>query len=168
MTGMERNSDLIVMASYAPLLTDVNPEALQWTPDLIGYDALMSYGSPSYYAQVLFNSYLGTEIVPGTLTGGNPRLFYSATRDAQHGVIFLKIVNASSQPQPVNIKLSGATHILPTAKSAVLSALTPAQTNTLLDPKRIVPVHGEVTGVKGEFRRTFAPYSITVLELSAH
>ena len=56
MTSLERNSDLIVMASYAPLLTNVNPGALQWTPDLIGYDALHSYGSPSYYAQSLFGA----------------------------------------------------------------------------------------------------------------
>ena len=54
MTGMERNSDLIVMACYAPLLVNVNPGGMQWESDLIGYDALTSYGSPSYYAQVMF------------------------------------------------------------------------------------------------------------------
>src|ERR1039458_5214616 len=62
MTGMERNSDLIVMASYAPLLVNVNPGGMQWETDLIGYDALSSYGSPSYWAQVLFGTYLGTEV----------------------------------------------------------------------------------------------------------
>jgi alpha-N-arabinofuranosidase len=59
MTGMERNSDLIVMASYAPLLTNINAGALQWDTDLIGYDAVKSYGSPSYYAQVMFAEHLG-------------------------------------------------------------------------------------------------------------
>ena len=44
MTGMERNSDLIVMASYAPLFVNVNPGGMQWESDLIGYDAMTSYG----------------------------------------------------------------------------------------------------------------------------
>ena len=56
MTGLERNSDLIVMASYAPLFVNVDPGGMQWETDLIGYDAMKSYGSPSYYAQVMFAS----------------------------------------------------------------------------------------------------------------
>ncbi len=63
MTGLERNSDLIVMASYAPLLVNVNPGGMQWETDLIGYNAMKSYGSPGYYAQVMFASYLGDHTV---------------------------------------------------------------------------------------------------------
>ena len=59
MTSLERNSDLIVMASYAPLFVNVDPGAMQWESDLIGYDALNSYGFPSYYAQAIFAEYLG-------------------------------------------------------------------------------------------------------------
>ena len=55
MTGLERNSDFIVMAAYAPLLVNVNPGGMQWETNLIGYDTLKSYGSPAYYAQVMFN-----------------------------------------------------------------------------------------------------------------
>ncbi len=51
MTGLERNSDLVIMSSYAPLLVNVNPGGMQWETDLIGYDAAKSYGSPAYYAQ---------------------------------------------------------------------------------------------------------------------
>jgi alpha-N-arabinofuranosidase len=54
---MERNSDLIVMASYAPLFVNVNPGGMLWESNLIGCDALSSYGSPSFYAQVLFAKY---------------------------------------------------------------------------------------------------------------
>ena len=72
MTGMERNSDIIIMSCYAPLFVNVNtatataPKAWQWDSDLIGYDALNSYGSPSYYVQKLFSHYLGNKIVPVT------------------------------------------------------------------------------------------------------
>ena len=56
LTGLERNSDLIIMSSYAPLFVNVNPGGMQWAPDLIGYDALTSYGSPSYWTQVMFST----------------------------------------------------------------------------------------------------------------
>ena len=47
LTGLERNSDVVVMAAYAPLFVNVNPGGMQWSSDLIGYDALNSYGSPA-------------------------------------------------------------------------------------------------------------------------
>jgi hypothetical protein len=50
MAAMERNSDLIKMQCYAPMFVNVNPGARQWRPNLIGYDAISAYGSPSYYA----------------------------------------------------------------------------------------------------------------------
>ena len=68
LTGLERNSDLVVMAAYAPLFVNVNPGGMQWSSDLIGYDALTSYGSPSYYAQVMFASCLGDHKAKSSLT----------------------------------------------------------------------------------------------------
>jgi alpha-N-arabinofuranosidase len=84
MTLLERNSDLIVMAAYAPLLANVNPGAMQWATDLIGFDALTSYASPSYYAQCLFAAHLGDSTARTTLTGTGSRFFYSATVSSCH------------------------------------------------------------------------------------
>ena len=67
MTGMERNSDLILIQSYAPLLVNVNNGASQWGTNLIGYDALHSFGSPSYYAQKMFSTNQGNVILPLSL-----------------------------------------------------------------------------------------------------
>ncbi len=64
MTGMERNSDLVIMSSYAPLFVNVNPGAMQWRTDLIGYNALYSYGSPAYYAQKMFSTNHGETVLP--------------------------------------------------------------------------------------------------------
>ncbi len=111
MTGMERNSDLIVMAAYAPLLVNVNPGGMQWESDLIGYDAMSSYGSPSYYAQVMFGSHIGTQVPASTLDGAQPRVFYSATNNPNKGVVYLKLVNGSSVEQPMQIKLDGASRV---------------------------------------------------------
>ncbi len=52
MMGMERNSDVVQMASYAPLFVNVNDR--KWNPDAIGFDSANSYGTPSYYVQKLF------------------------------------------------------------------------------------------------------------------
>jgi len=163
MTSMERNSDLVVMASYAPLLVNVNPGGMQWDTDLIGYDALNSYGSPSYYAQVMFSNHIGTEIVDSTSEGGGPRFFYSVTHDPAKGVLYLKIVNASSVPQAVEFKITGANQLKSDAKIISLSAQSTAETNTLAEPTRVVPVESVVGGVAQNFSHMFAPYSISVI-----
>lgn len=68
LTGLERNSDLVVMEAYAPLLVNVNPGARQWGTNLIGYDALTSFGSPSYWVQSMFAHNTGTVTLPTTFT----------------------------------------------------------------------------------------------------
>jgi alpha-L-arabinofuranosidase len=167
MTMMERNSDLILLSSYAPLFVNVNPNGMQWQSDLIGYNAASSYGSPSYYAQAMFASHIGTEILASDLQGAGDRLFYSVTRDAVKGVIYLKLVNASSTAQLMKIVLDGAKSIKPTAKSIRLHGATTAATNSITDPKRVVPVESTATGIAKEFTRTLPGYSVEVLEISA-
>jgi len=164
MTGMERNSDLIVLSSYAPLLVNVNPGGMQWQSDLIGYDANSAYGSPSYYAQMMFASHIGAEVLVSDLEGAGDRLFYSVTRDAAKGIVYLKLVNASSAAQAVKVSLSG-TNVKGNAKLISLSAATTAATNSIADPKRVVPVESAVK-VSKEFTRTVPGYSVEVFELS--
>ena len=67
MTGMERNSDVVQISCYAPLLVNVNKGASQWGTNLIGYDAMKSYGSPSYYAQKMFSENRGDRVLPTQL-----------------------------------------------------------------------------------------------------
>jgi alpha-N-arabinofuranosidase len=165
MTGMERNSDLILIASYAPLLVNVNPNGMQWQSNLIGYDALRSYGSPSYYAQAMFAGHIGTETVAADLEGAGDRLFYSVTKDAAKGVVYLKLVNASSSAQELKITMDGAKSVKATAKLVRLSAGSTAATNTINDPKRVVPVESTVTGMAKNFTRAVPGYSIEVLEI---
>ncbi len=166
MTGMERNSDLIVMASYAPLLVNVNPGGMQWESDLIGYDAMTSYGSPSFHAQAMFAEYLGTEVPTSAITGGGDRLFYSVTRDAQKGAVYLKLVNASSTPQPIEINLTGA-NISNTASLVSLTGTNPAQTNTITAPNRIIPVKTPLKVAGPKFSHTVPSFSVQVIALQA-
>ncbi len=164
MTGLERNSDLILMASYAPLLVNVNPGGMQWETDLIGYNASSSYGSPAYYAQVLFASYLGDHTVSGKLDSGNDKLFYSATLNSAKKQLYLKIVNASSDAQPVRLALPGV-HPAGDAKLVRLSAPDTQTTNSIDDPRQVVPVESTVRNVSSDFSLTLPAYSIQVLQI---
>ena len=166
MTGMERNSDLIIMASYAPLFVNVNPGGMQWETDLIGYDALASYGSPSYWAQVLFSRHLGTEVVASTFTDAGPRVYASVTRDEKSRKLIIKVVNATSEVRPVRIALEGAAKVKRDAILYTLGGKSPNATNTITHPEAVVPVEHKIETAGQRFEQRFDPYSINVLELS--
>ncbi|MGA2891032.1 MAG: alpha-L-arabinofuranosidase C-terminal domain-containing protein [Terracidiphilus sp.] len=166
MTGMERNSDIVIMASYAPLFVNVNPGGLQWETDLIGYDALTSYGSPSYWAQVMFANHLGSEVVASTLANVGPRTYTSVTRDKMRHKLFVKVVNASSDALPLSIELDGATSIGPEATLITLSGNSPNATNTITNPNVIVPVEHSIQIAGPKFEHNFVPYSINMFEFS--
>ena len=166
MTGMERNSDVVIMASYAPLFVNVNPGGMQWATDLIGYDALSSYGSPSYWAQVLFANHLGTEAVASTLTDAGPRVYASVTRDEKRRKLFVKVVNARSDALPLSIALDGVPGVGPEVTLISLSGKSPNATNSIANPEAVVPVESHIHTAGAKFEHSFAPYSINVLEVS--
>jgi alpha-N-arabinofuranosidase len=163
MTGLERNSDLIVMASYAPLLVNVDPGGMQWETDLIGYNAMKSYGSPAYYAQVLFGSYLGDHTLGSKLENAGPKLFYSITANAAKKKLYLKLVNASTDTQALDLNIDGA-KLAGTAKLVSLHANDTQETNSITDPDRIVPVESTLHDVRAHFHHTIPGLSIQVIE----
>ncbi len=165
MTGLERNSDIVVMASYAPLFVNVSPGGMQWPSNLIGYDALGSYGSPSYWAQVMFSTHLGDQIPDSKLVTDNPRLFESVTSNSKTHSLAVKLVNASSMAQPVQINLSGANRIQHTATVTTLSGNTTQETNSITDPRRIVPKTTSISNASASFRYTVPAYSIQVIDV---
>jgi alpha-N-arabinofuranosidase len=188
MTGMERNSDLVIMSSYAPLFVNVNKGGMQWRTDLIGYDTLHSYGSPAYWAQQMFSTNHGDTVLPidaeGVPTrewqppaGKNaaapppaqqaPTLFFDATRDAKNGTIYLKVVNRAGAAQDVRVEIGGAAGIEAKGQAIALSAGSRDDTNSITEPRKIVPVTSEADGLSPAFTRSFPAYSITVLKIKA-
>jgi alpha-N-arabinofuranosidase len=162
MAAMERNSDLIKMQCYAPMLVNVNPGGRQWRPNLIGYDAISTYGSPSYYAIKMFNENVGDEIL--SATSAETSVQGSATRDRRTGEIFVKLVNPGTNSVPVEIDITGGA-ALASKGTAVTLAGKPDDTNSLDDPKKIVPVTKTLRGVKPAFTYKMPPDSIVVLKL---
>ena len=161
LTGIERNSDLIVMSAYAPMLVRVDPGGMQWHPNLIGYDGLHSYGSPSYYVISLFSGHLGDRVVDSSLTGGGSRFAYSVTRD--NGKVYLKLVNGAPTAQTVEVAVTGAT--AGAGKAWTLHAASTVDTNSITEPKHIVPVEGAVAVTAGKLTQTVPGYSVEVIEL---
>ena len=144
MTGLERNSFVVIMAAYAPLFVNVNPGGMQWGSDLIGYDALSSYGSPSYYAQVMFASCLGDQTLNSSLSGTGERFFYSVTRSPNK--LCLKLVNTE---QPLNIAFNGAGQGAHAARIDILKANSVWATNSIQYPEQILPAKS-TTSIQGE------------------
>jgi alpha-L-arabinofuranosidase len=107
MTGMERNSDLVIMASYAPLFVNVNPGGMQWATDLIGYKALSSYGSPSYYAQVMFSQNRGDTVLPVEVIAATQPDYVAPE---PHGGIGVATWNTQSEYK--NIKVTNGDKVL--------------------------------------------------------
>jgi alpha-N-arabinofuranosidase len=164
MASMERNGDLVRMQCYAPLLVNVNPGARQWRPNLIGYDALRVYGSPSYYAIQMFSRYCGDALPRTSMSGA--RLDYSVTRDTKTGALEIKLINPQPRPQPLAFTLAGVRSLAPQTTAITLSA-DPNDTNSIDQPMRVVPVTSEVAGLKPSFTHSIPPYSIVILRLNA-
>ena len=165
LTGLERNADVVNMASYAPLFARV--DGWQWKPDLIWFDDLHAYGTPNYYVQKLFSNNKGTNVVPALMNDkpvtGQDSLYASAVIDKNTREVIIKIVNSSSVEKQTCIKVEGTKRIKSPASVTVLTGNSPEQENSIAFPDAIKPV-GQSTEVKGEeINITLKPNSLTVI-----
>ena len=170
MTGLERNADVVRMASYAPLFA--NAEAWQWTPDMIWVNSLQCFGTPNYYAQMLFSRNRGSVVLPvacdtPVAEGDAPSFFVSAARDDVAGEIIIKAVNASREPVESAVDLAGVASVSPKAQAIVLASSNPSDLNTFEDPTKVSPRTLPLENVSPRFNYTFGPYSLTVLRIHA-
>jgi alpha-L-arabinofuranosidase len=154
------------MASYAPLMVNLN--APSWSTNLIGYDALNSYGSPSYYVQKLFSLYHGDVVLPTQLSGGDGKLYFVTSKMSSNGTIYLKVVNISSEAANVQIKINGVTTIDKQGTATVLTSGSANDMNSLTNPTKVIPVVDQLNSLSPSFFYSFAPNSVTVLQFIAH
>ena len=144
MTGLERNADVVHMATYAPLFAHVR--GWQWRPDLIWYDNLRSVRSCSWYVQQLYSEYKGQNVLSLTWDGkpvagteGQQGLFASAVQDGN--LVYVKVANTSSSPLRLEFSFDGLkkADVVKAVKSIVYVSPDPDADNTLDDPQAIVP-----------------------------
>lgn len=151
MTDLERNADIVDMATYAPLFAHV--DGWQWRPDLIWYDNTRMFKTVSYHVQQMYACNKGTNVLPLTMNGkpvagqeGQDGLFASAVTDRQKGEVIVKVVNTSDKAQDIRLSLDG----LKGQHSASVTTLhcdNMDAENTLDNPDAIHPIEATATCV---------------------
>lgn len=178
MTGLERNADVVHMATYAPLFAHV--EGWQWRPDMIWFDNSDSFRTASYYVQQLYAQNKGSNVLPLTMNGkpvaGNEDqngLFASAVLDKETGEYIVKVANTSDAPQEVTINLNGLKKKGQDITAATVTTLSSDDINadnSLDNPERVVPVTkaipaadlGAVTKGVFTYNTTLAPKTFSI------
>ena len=170
MTGLERNADIVHMATYAPLFAHV--EGWQWRPDMIWFDNLNSVRTVSYYVQQLYGHHKGTNVLSLTMnkkpvTGAEDQngLFASAVYDKDKSEIIVKVANTSDKVQPLSLKFEGLKKqdVLSDGRCIKLRSADLDKDNTIEQPFAIQPqetpvsIDGQVLNVELE-PKTFVVY----------
>lgn len=172
MTGMERNADIVHMATYAPLFAHV--EGWQWRPDMIWFDNLHSVKTVSYYVQQLFSLNKGTHVLPLTMNGiaitgsdGQNGLFASAVWDNDQSEVIVKIVNTSEKRQPLQINVNGLkkSENLSNGRVIQLKSDEPDAENTIANPTLIVPVESEIVIDGHKLESAIDPHTFNIYKI---
>ncbi|MDB5014167.1 MAG: Alpha-L-arabinofuranosidase [Daejeonella sp.] len=169
LTGLERNADVVQMASYAPLFAHV--DGWQWTPDMIWVDNTRSYGTPNYYVQKLFSLNKGTNVVPvlvdnQTVTGQGG-YYASACIDKKTNSYIVKIVNTSDKSQDATISLEGIKKLQSKGMVTTLAGSNLEQVNSLDNPKDVSPVEKNITVQNQKVNLTLAPHTFYVVKVAS-
>jgi alpha-L-arabinofuranosidase len=146
-------------------------EGWQWTPDLIWFDNLRSFGTPNYYVQQLFSRNKGTNvlsILAGNETvAGKNGLYASAVVDNNTKEVIIKVVNTSDKEQTVDIQIPGVKKASAAGTITVLMSTNPEAVNTLDNPFNIKPAEQAIK-LKGKaVKSTLPPASVSLIKVKA-
>uniref|UniRef100_A0A0E0MC35 non-reducing end alpha-L-arabinofuranosidase n=1 Tax=Oryza punctata TaxID=4537 RepID=A0A0E0MC35_ORYPU len=169
LTGLEKNSDVVQMASYAPLF--VNDNDRTWNPDAIVFNSWQQYGTPSYWMQTYFRESSGSVIHPIMISSSySDSLAASAITWKDTEDIFLRIKIVNFGPNAVNFTISsrGLQAGINTAKSTVtvLTSGNLLDENSFSEPNKVIPVKSELPDASEEMAAVLAPYSFTSFDLA--
>ncbi len=169
MTGLERNADIVHMATYAPLFAHV--DGWQWRPDMIWFDNLRSMPTCSYYVQQLYATNKGTNVLPLTMDGkpltgaeGQNGLFASAVADTDDNTIIIKVANTSDEAQQLDINFDGfkKKESIDGGKVITFTSDDPMAENTLDEPNRMAPTEAAINVTGKAYSTTIAPKTFQV------
>lgn len=167
MTGLERNADVVQMASYAPLFAHI--DAWQWAPDMIWVDNLNSYGTPDYYVQKLFSTNKGTDVVPIKLDGkniiGQDGLYASAVTDKKTNELIIKISNTTDKLQEINFNLDGKRNFQQKGYADELANSNLSQINSFKNPDAVSPKTTSISIKNKKLNMALKPYSFNVIRI---
>lgn len=162
LTSLERNGDVVIMSSYAPLFAKLGH--VNWRPDLIYFNNTDVFLSINYYVQQLFSLNAGDRYLDEQLQGlpEGERFAVSAVRDSATGDVIIKLVNGQSEAKTLSIKLEGATNLAGKAMTTVLAGEDPDAVNE--GDTTIRPISGEIA-VGQAFDYQAPANSLTVIRI---
>lgn len=193
MTGLVRNSDIVTMSAYAPLLAKAG--AVQWAPDLIWFDSTRVYGTASYHVQALFSRNRLDVVLPVTVEGpavtlpplsarevatygasaltpfkpdSLPALFAAAGRDQRKNETVIFLVNPYPEQRAAMIELRGVPATAATAKVALLTSASADDENSFDGPAKIAPREETVQLAGPNFTHPLPANSLTVLRVKTN
>lgn len=162
MTTLERNADIVKMASYAPLLA--KKDHTQWTTDMIFFDNKSYCLTPNYHVQKMFSTNYGDTYYKNIIsTAKDTTLSASCIKDSKTGDVILKMVNTSLKPKDFKVNLNKFKNFRPEAEKIVLSG-NPESENTLDNPNNIAP-EKDMIKVSNSFAYKAPPMSLTVIRI---
>lgn len=166
MTGIERNADLVIMASYAPLFA--RNGYTQWTPNLIYFDDAGVYGTPEYYVQKMFASNLGDYTLKSELVqeGVSDDVYQTVSYDEETKEIIIKLVNAGTDEKVTDINIDNSFNVKANTEANVSIITGDALTdmNSMSDPEN-VSIHSENISVSDSFRYSIPAISAMVIRI---
>ncbi|WP_025143695.1 alpha-L-arabinofuranosidase C-terminal domain-containing protein [Pedobacter jeongneungensis] len=167
MTGLERNADVVQMASYAPLFAHI--DAWQWAPDMIWVDNLNVYGTPDYYVQKLFATNKGTDVVSITLDDkniiGQDGLYASSVLDKNKKELIIKIANNTDKSQSIDFEIDGKTKLKSNGKIEELADSNLNQVNSFDNPQALSPKVSAINLKGKKLNTSLKPYSFSVIKI---
>lgn len=169
--GLEKNSDAVEMASYAPLFVNVNDR--RWNPDAIVFNSHQQYGTPSYWMQHFFKESSGATYLPSTLQANSSAQVVASAiiyQNSDDGNKYLKIkaVNFGSNSVNLNISVSGLQNkiISNGSKAYVLTSSNLMDENSFQTPNKIGPVESMLQDAASELNVILGPHSINSFDLA--
>lgn len=163
MTGLERNGDIVNMASYAPMLAKKG--FTQWSTDMIFFDNVNIFLTPNYHVQKMFMTNQGDYYFDNVVSNdtSDRHLAASCVRESKTGDIILKLVNAGNEAKTMKVDLSAFKGVQSKALITVLSGDANDE-NTFSEPNKIAPKQVDYF-VKSKFDYNAPPMSLTVIRI---
>lgn len=163
MTGLERNGDIVSMASYAPLLA--KDKFTQWKTDMIFFNNNSYYLTPNYHVQKMFSANAGDYYVDKVISKNNADslLAGSCVYNSKTGDIILKLVNGGTAAQKFQINLAAFQKLIPAATLTQLSGIGTAE-NSFVNSTAIAPVTSTFN-ISKKFNYETPAMSLTVIRI---
>lgn len=135
LTGVERNADVVVLASYAPLFARLG--YAQWSPDMIWFDGGSCYGSPSYYVQKLYAHNMGDVVLEACSGEQEAGIYYSVSLSREKNAIIIKVVNREEREKHLEFELPELFKDSRKIRASILTGEGKDSCNSISEPRRV-------------------------------